>query len=207
MAGTTPRGYPYPHDLDPINVAVDIELLAEAIDADITESLEGIGAEQDAAQNAAIAALQSSLTSNYNQDAVDRARMETIAQQLYDALVANNANDAAQQGSINALQSTVNKLYGVQTILARDVPVTLDGNGMARIPLHTGGVQIFATAPVVTASHNNLQGGVNGLFWVDIKVGAVGNIEFLIQAAEAQTGNLYINASIIVSFIAVGTRV
>jgi hypothetical protein len=37
MPGATPnRGYPYPVNTDPLNVAVDIEKLAEAIDLDIT---------------------------------------------------------------------------------------------------------------------------------------------------------------------------
>jgi hypothetical protein len=35
MAGTTPRGYPYPQDSDLINVAVDIEKLARAVDGDV----------------------------------------------------------------------------------------------------------------------------------------------------------------------------
>jgi len=34
MPGTTPRGYPYPVDTDPLDVAVDMQALAEAADTD-----------------------------------------------------------------------------------------------------------------------------------------------------------------------------
>lgn len=32
MAGTTPNGLPYPQNGDPVNIAVDIQDLAEAVD-------------------------------------------------------------------------------------------------------------------------------------------------------------------------------
>lgn len=202
MAGTTARGYPYPHDPDPINVALDIQLLAEAIDRDVQVIDNETSSGQDEAQNIAISNLQSSLTANYNQDAVDRARMEAINT----ALTTNTNNDAAQQNAINALQNTVNSLSGDMRAYAGNVAVTLDGQGLARIPLHNGGFPIFPNPPVVLASHNDLMGGTNGLFWLDVKVGAVGNMEFLVQVAVAQTGELFVNTSIIVSFIAVGRR-
>jgi hypothetical protein len=54
MPGATPgRGYPYPIDTDPIDVAGDIQRLAEAVDADHGVAL--------AALEARIAALEAAL--------------------------------------------------------------------------------------------------------------------------------------------------
>ena len=36
MPGTTPLGLPYPEDTDPLDIAVDMQALAEAVDGELT---------------------------------------------------------------------------------------------------------------------------------------------------------------------------
>jgi len=121
MAGMTSRGYPYPHDSDPINVALDIELLAEAINADISAGL-GQGSDQDQAQNVRLDSHQEQLNNLHGGHAAQAGQINTL-----------NNNVAALQSTVNLHSQTLNEITQNQVVFGQQYGVTTDAFGNATI--------------------------------------------------------------------------
>jgi hypothetical protein len=186
MPGTTPNfHYPYPVDSDLINVAVDIQRLAESIDV----------------AQAKVYAEQGPINDWF-------AATNTAQDARLDAVEAKNVEQderiTVNRGAIDVIFARAEVWRGEDKPEAGVVGLTLDGNGYGTVafPANTflqgTGVVVYPTNyPSATGAPSD---------WLDVIPVAAAWNGFAIQVATRGTNTPFANQAMTVAYIAVGTR-
>jgi hypothetical protein len=201
MAGTTPeRGYPFPHDSDLINVAFDIELLAQAVDADV-ESIRTSGSNMDALQNAEILGLKQNVDANYATEKADHLAQEQQILGIKQNMDANYEQQVIVANIVSVHEIRLDEMSGGPVTISERVTVSLDGNGFGSVFFPT---DTFAAGsiPVVLAATQDHAGG-NPALWIETQVTQVLANGFGVQFMVRGT-NTPASGSITFGYIAVG---